>query len=210
MSAGRVEAVVFDIGNVLIEWRPERYYDRVIGEARRKALFAEVDLHGMNDRVDMGEGFRSVIYETAEAHPEWRAEIRDWHDSWIELATPAIPHSVKLLRALRAKGVPVFALTNFGIESFAYAQTQYDFLNEFDRAFVSGHMGVIKPDVRIYERVEAECGVPAERLLFTDDRTDNIDAARARGWQAHLFEGPEGWAETLVAKGVLTGTEAAA
>jgi 2-haloacid dehalogenase len=31
-------------------------------------------------------------------------------------------------------------------------------------------------------------------LLFTDDRADNIDAARARGWQAHLFDGPQGWA----------------
>jgi 2-haloacid dehalogenase len=95
-----IEAVVFDIGNVLIEWHPERYYDATIGEDRRRAMFAEVDLHGMNDRVDMGEGFRDVIYETAEAYPAWRAEIRDWYDNWIKLATPAIPHSVKLMRAL--------------------------------------------------------------------------------------------------------------
>jgi 2-haloacid dehalogenase len=97
MSNG-IEAVVFDIGNVLIEWQPERYYDATIGEDRRRAMFAEVDLHGMNDRVDLGEGFRDVIYETAEAYPAWRAEIRDWHDNWIKLATPAIPHSVKLMR----------------------------------------------------------------------------------------------------------------
>ena len=205
-----VEAVIFDIGNVLIEWQPERYYDRVIGEERRRAMFAEVDLHGMNDRVDRGESFRDVIYETAEVYPHWREEIRAWHDNWIELATPDIPHSVKLMRTLRAKGVPVFALTNFGIESFAYAQTQYDFLNEFDRAFVSGHMGVIKPDVRIYEMVEEECGVPADRLLFTDDRDDNIAAAGARGWQVHRFAGPEGWAQALVSGGLLTEEEAAA
>jgi hypothetical protein len=55
--------------------------------------------------------------------------------------------------------VPVFALTNFGIESFAYAQTQYDFLNEFDRPYVSGHMRVIKPDPRIYEMVEEDSGL---------------------------------------------------
>ena len=205
-----VEAVIFDIGNVLIEWQPERYYDRVIGEERRRAMFAEVDLHGMNDRVDRGENFRDVIYETAEVYPHWRDEIRAWHDNWIELATPHIPHSVKLLRTLRAKDVPVFALTNFGIESFAYAQTQYDFLNEFDRAFVSGHMGVIKPDVRIYEMVEEECGVPADRLLFTDDRDDNVAVAGARGWQVHHFEGPEGWAQALVSRGLLTEEEAVA
>lgn len=204
------EAVIFDIGNVLIEWQPERYYDRVYGEARRRALFDAVDLHWMNERVDRGEPFREVIYETAEQYPEWRAEIRDWHDSWIELATPVIDHSVTLLRRLRAKGVPVHCLTNFGVESYAYAQTQFDFLNEFDIEFVSGRMQVTKPDPRIYELVEQGVGVPPGAILFADDRDANIAAAEARGWQAHLFDGPEGWAARLVAAGLLTAEEAAA
>jgi 2-haloacid dehalogenase len=86
-----IEAVIFDIGNVLIEWQPERYYDGTIGEERRRAMFAEVDLHGMNDRIDLGENFRDVIYETAEVYPHWRAEIRDWYDNWIKLASPSFP-----------------------------------------------------------------------------------------------------------------------
>ena len=53
-----VDAVVFDIGNVLLEWHPERYFDRTIGPERRRAMFAAVDLHAMNDRIDLGEGFR--------------------------------------------------------------------------------------------------------------------------------------------------------
>ena len=48
------QAVIFDIGNVLTRWQPEAFYDRVIGEDRRRALFAEVDLHRMNDIVDEG------------------------------------------------------------------------------------------------------------------------------------------------------------
>ena len=204
------EAVIFDIGNVLIEWQPERYYDRVYGEDRRKALFAEVDLHWMNERLDRGEGFRDVIYETAEQYPAWRTEIRDWHDKWIELANPVIEHSVTLLRRLRAKGVPVHCLTNFGVESYAYAQTQFDFLNEFDIEFVSGRMKVTKPDPRIYEMVEAGVGVAPGAILFADDREANIAVAEARGWQAHLFDGPEGWAVRLVAAGLLTAEEAAA
>lgn len=202
------QAVIFDIGNVLIEWQPERYYDSVIGEERRKEMFASVDLHGMNDKVDLGGNFTEVIYATAEEYPAFREEIRMWHDNWIELATPVIDHSLRLLRALRAKGVPVFALTNFGIQSFDYAETQYPFLGEFDRRYISGHMGVIKPDPRIYEMVEQDCGVAPEALLFADDRTDNVNLALSRGWQAHLFEGPQGWADELVAKGLLTESEA--
>ncbi|MBJ3763258.1 HAD family phosphatase [Maribius pontilimi] len=204
-----VDVVIFDIGNVLIEWQPERFYDREIGRDRREAMFAEVDLHGMNDRVDRGEPFRDVIYEVADATPDWRDEIRMWHDRWIELAHPVIPHSVALMRRLRSKGVPVWSLTNFGVESFAYAATQFDFLSEFDRDFVSGHMGVIKPDPRIYEMVEAASPFAPDRLLFTDDRADNITAAAARGWQTHPFTGPEGWADRLVAEGLLSPAEAA-
>ncbi len=204
----KIEAVIFDIGNVLIEWQPERFYDRTIGEARRREMFATVDLQGMNDRVDLGEGFRDIIYETAEAYPEFRAEIRMWHDHWLELANPVIDHSVMLLRRLRSKNVPVFALTNFGIESFAYAQEHFDFLNEFDHAYVSGHMGVIKPNPTIYQMVEDHCKIAPEALLFADDRPDNITAAEARGWNAHLFTAPHGWAEVLVDHGLLTKDEA--
>ncbi|MFN4157608.1 MAG: HAD family hydrolase [Gemmobacter sp.] len=203
------DAVIFDIGNVLIEWNPERFYDRTIGPEARARLFAEVDLHAMNLAVDAGAKFRETIHATAEAHPRWATEIRHWHDRWIELASPRIEHSIRLMRALRAAGVPVFALTNFGDDSFSYAQTQYDFLDEFDHAYVSGRMGVIKPDPAIYAMVEEHCAIPPERLLFVDDRPENIRTATARGWQGHIFEGPQGWADRLVQAGLLTPEQAA-
>jgi 2-haloacid dehalogenase len=125
------------------------------------------------------------------------------------MAAPVIEHSVRLQAALRAKGIPVFSLTNFGIESFAYAQTHYPFLINFDRQYVSGHMRCIKPEPQIYRMMEDDCGVSSEGLLFTDDRADNIAVAASRGWQTHLFEGPQGWADRLVAEGLLSSKEAA-
>ena len=199
----QIEAVIFDIGNVLIEWQPEKYYDRTIGEAKRREMFAEVDLHFMNEKVDRGADFRDVIYDTAETYPHWRNEIRAWHDHWLDLAQPVIDGSVTLLRALRAQGVPVFTLTNFGIGSFALAEKAMPFLKDFDRRYISGHMGVTKPSPRIYEMVEEDCGVAPEHLLFTDDRAENIAAAATRGWQTHLFDGPEGWADRLRAERLL-------
>lgn len=201
------EAVVFDIGNVLVEWHPERHYDRLIGPERRKALFAAVDLHAMNLRVDLGAPFAAEVAAMADAHPEWRAEILAWREGWVEMCSPAIHGSVALLRRLRARGVPVFALSNFGVDTYATAQGVYDFLKEFDAEFISGHLGVMKPDAAIYERLERDTGVAPGALLFADDRPDNIAAAAARGWQTHLFDGPEGWAARLVAAGLLPETE---
>lgn len=200
----QVKAVVFDIGNVLIEWQPERFFDSVIGPDRRRAMFAAIDLHGINDEVDRGGNFRDTIHAAAKANPDWHDEVLMWHDRWIEMAAPAIDHSVRLLRALRQAQVPVFALSNFGIQTFEIAEPAYPFMGEFDKRYISGHMGVIKPDAEIYRQVEADCGVPPAGLLFTDDRIDNIDMAAARGWQTHHFDGPQGWADRLVAEGLLS------
>ncbi|MBC7739500.1 MAG: HAD-IA family hydrolase [Candidatus Saccharibacteria bacterium] len=208
VEAWRVEAVIFDIGNVLTRWQPEVFYDRVIGEDRRRALFRAVDLHRMNDDIDAGALFRETIYDWADRHPEWSAEVRLWYDRWIDLASPRIEGSIALQRALRAKGVPVFALTNFGQHSFAEAVPKMDFLQDFDRRYVSGEMGVTKPDPRIYQMVEADCGLAGDRLLFTDDRADNIAAAADRGWRTHQFETWQGWAMRLVAERLLTVQEA--
>ncbi len=197
------EAVIFDIGNVLIRWDPDQLYRQLVPDpAARRALFETVDLEGMNDAVDRGQPFRETIYATAERYPEHRDLIRAWHDRWIEMASPAIPESWALLRRLRGEGIPVFALSNFGRESFAYAETVYPELAEFDRRFISGHLGCIKPDPRIYQIVEEESGLAGPALFFTDDRADNIDAARTRQWQAHHFSEPQGLRAALQAAGL--------
>ncbi|MEM6311611.1 MAG: HAD family phosphatase [Pseudomonadota bacterium] len=204
-----IKAVVFDIGNVLIEWQPERFYDSVIGQERRRAMFDAVDLHGMNEQVDRGAGFRETIYATAQDYPEWRDEIRMWHDRWIEMAAPAIDHSVRLMAALQGRGVPVFSLTNFGVEPYAVASEVYPFLRAFDRDFISGAMRVTKPSPQIYAMLEEASGLSGAALLFGDDRAENIDAASARGWRTHVFDGPQGWADRLVAEGLLEAEDAA-
>ncbi len=204
----QIEAVVFDVGNVLITWQPEQYYDREIGPARRDALFAEVDIHGMMVRIDEGGAFADVVEDTAQAHPGWTEEIRWVRDRWCDIAQPDIPGSVQLLRRLKARGVPVYALTNFGAQNFPLSVAQFPFLAEFDRHYVSGEMRMAKPDPAIYAAVEADSGVAPGALLFTDDRSDNIAAAQARGWQTHLFDGPDGLAQALVRHGLLSHEEA--
>ena len=140
----------------------------------RRAMFAAVDLHAMNDRIDHGENWRDTVYATAEAYPEYSDLIRLWYDRWAEMASPRIDKSTAILRRLRQQGTQVFALSNFGIESFAFAETLYPELSEFDQRFISGHMGVTKPARRIYEMVEEETGLSGAQLFFADDRQDNI------------------------------------
>jgi len=200
-----IEAVVFDIGNVLVEWHPTRPFDRLLGKARREALFAKVDFDGMNIRSDAGEeDMWSGVDALARAHPEDAADIRLWSTHWIDMFEPDLPRSGRLLLALKSKGIPVFALSNFGDRTFDLGQTKYPILTAFDRFFISARLGMMKPDPAIYAEVEATTGQAPETLLFVDDRPENIDAALARGWHGHLFTDEAGLAHRIVTEGLLT------
>lgn len=202
-----VRCVLYDIGNVLLDWRPEAFLDRYVGAERRAAFFDAVPMMEVNLRIDAGAPFRENLDALVAEHPDWTEELTLWRDRFIETLGPVQDHSVRLLRALRRAGVPVHALSNFGEETFEMAEREFPFLEEFDQRFISARMGVIKPDPAIYAAVEDALGGP-DGLLFVDDRPENIDAAIARGWQGHLFEGAKGWAVRLVSEGLL-GEEAA-
>ncbi|PWR02211.1 haloacid dehalogenase [Meridianimarinicoccus roseus] len=197
-----VRAVVFDIGNVLIRWDPARFYDARIGPEARAALFARVDLDGMNLSVDAGADLHDAVEALAAANPGDAALIRMWRDNWLDFVVGPIRGSVALLRRLRAAGIPVHALTNFGHAPLALADAAYPFLREFDRRFVSAELRLCKPDPAIYAAVEAVVDAPPEGLFFIDDKPENIAAAAARGWQTHLFTEPEPLVSALAAAGV--------
>ena len=197
------KAAVFDLGNVLLQWNPEAYYDAVIGPERRKAFFDRVPVDTLNDRSDLGEDLSSLVREFAPLYPDWEREIQMWWEDWPKICAPEIPGSVDLLKRLKERGVPVYSLTNFGVETLNIATRTYPFLSLFDREFVSGHLQVMKPDDGIYEALEKGTGLTGSDLIFADDRADNIAAAKARGWQTHLFEHPEGWELALIRAGLL-------
>lgn len=203
-----IEAVIFDIGNVLIEWNPERHYAERLGPERQKAFFAAYDFHDLMNEIDAGAPFSETIAKAAEARPEWRTEILMLCDEWLPMTDYPMHRSVRLLRALKARGIPVFALSNFGAENFRWSAAAHPFLAEFDRQYISGDMGLRKPFAEIYAAVEADCGLPPSRLLFGDDRDDNLSTARARGWQTHRVDNEESWAQALVSHGLLTEEEA--
>ena len=204
----KVSAVVFDIGNVLIGWAPEQLFDAAIGADRRQAFFDAVPILAANTAIDRGEPFPDTIIKLADQYPDWTAEITLWHTRWLDMVSPEITRSVRLLRALRRQNIPVFALSNFGAETFEIAKERYPFLAEFDQHYISGVMRLIKPDPAIYAALEAGSGLAPETLLFADDLLENISAAAVRGWQVHLFDGPQGWADCLVAQGLLSQDQA--
>ncbi len=112
------QAVIFDIGNVLCYWWPEAFYDARFGEARRRTFFDAVPIHEANVAIDGGARFDETLAGLIRDYPAYTEELALWRDEWAGTLGPVIEESVATLRALKAKGVPVHALTNYGDETF--------------------------------------------------------------------------------------------
>lgn len=181
-------AVVFDVGNVLVEWNRDRLYVELIPEAQKRAdFFNEVLTMQVNLALDAGVPFGALLGELADMHPRWRSEILAFNSRWGDTLGPEDDAMVTLVGDLKSAGVPVYALTNFAAEKWPVALERHPWLDGLDGAVISGHERVTKPDPKIYdvlvERYELDCA----STWFTDDAVINVEGARAAGWQAELF-----------------------
>jgi HAD superfamily hydrolase (TIGR01509 family) len=196
--------VVFDIGNVLIRWNPRNLFRNTFRDEARMERFLSAALSmDFIALTDIVADFSKAIADRARAFPEFAHELHLFDERWVETIGGPIKENVALLKRLKAAGRPVHGLSNFASAKFAIARQMYDFLNDFDVCVVSGHVGVVKPDPRIYRILFERVGRSPSELLFIDDSLANVSAAEALGMAAiHYREGVDLESE-LRARGAL-------
>lgn len=196
--------VLFDIGNVLIDWNPYILFEELIPDAAERAHFHEVICpRDWWVQHDAGASFEEIAGPVCEQFPEHHDLIWAWHHRYLDLMPGVIDGSVEILKDLESADVRVAALTNWPADKFQIAAREYDFLSWFEDVVVSGEERMIKPDPAIFtltlERMQAE----ANSVLFIDDSAPNIETATRMGFQTHHFKHPEGLRRDLIAYGLL-------
>ena len=187
-----VEAVVFDLGGVLIDWNPRYLYRQLFDgdDAAMEAFLTGITTQEWNARQDGGRTWAEAVAELAERHPEQRDLIEAYRERWEEMLGGPIAGTVEVLRELRDAHVPLYALTNWSAETFPIARDRYEFLGWFQGVVVSGEVRLVKPDAAIFHHLMERFGLEAPSTLFIDDHEPNIGAARALGIQAIRFRDP--------------------
>jgi 2-haloacid dehalogenase len=202
---GRLRAVVFDLGGVLLDWNPRHLYRKLFDdEAEMDRFLSEVCTLEWHHAHDLGIPPEQTIPPLVEAHPEHAELIWAWPRRSEEMLAGPIEESVDILRALKDRGVPLYALTNMETWTYPGRRDRYPFLRWFDGTVVSGFEGVAKPDPRIYELLLDRFGLEPQTTLLIDDSPKNVAAARDVGIATIKFESPAGLRDELVAAGLLS------
>jgi 2-haloacid dehalogenase len=206
--AARIDTVVFDVGNVLVDWEPRYLYRKIFAsEEEMEEFLRDADILNWHQEQDRGRTLREGTELLVSRHPEYAREIEAFYDRWEEMFGGEVPGSAGVLRELKERGYALHALTNYSSETFPLAREQYGFLQWFDEIVVSGEEGLVKPDPEIYELLIERTGLDPGTSVFVDDREDNVRTAEGLGFTGIVFRGAEELRAELGRLGVLAALE---
>lgn len=183
-----IRNVVFDLGGVLITWRPDEIAASFYADpALRAALHEHVLRHpdwlemdrGTYDEIELARRFAArmgrPLAEMAALFEHVRSHLRP------------IPETIALLDGLRARGLSLYALSNIAVPMFRHIEP-YDFFRSFHGVVVSADVRLVKPDSAIFEHLAERFGLALDESVFVDDLPANVEAARRLGMAAIRFE----------------------
>lgn len=180
--------VIFDLGNVLIEWDPAlAFADVFTTRDAAEAWLDEIGFHDWNRAQDGGRSFAEGIAAARAQHGDRARWLEGYLAAFPVTIEKPVPGSWDILEELAARAVPLFALTNWSAESWPAATELHPRLSLFRDVLVSGQEGLLKPDAAIYQRLLDRNGLLAGESIFIDDSLANVEGARAVGLDAIHF-----------------------
>ena len=187
-----IKNIIFDIGNVLVDycWEDHIVHCGFQGETKERIgrammlsdTWQEVD-RGVWTEEELLAGF---IANDRELEQEIRAVFSDLSTLLRERSG-----SIPWLRSLKADGYQVYYLSNFSEKVKREAGKELTFLNEMDGGIMSYTVQVIKPAPEIYRKLLEKYGLDAEESVFLDDSDANVQAAKALGMEGILVTSQE-------------------
>jgi epoxide hydrolase-like predicted phosphatase len=188
-----IKNIVFDLGNVLISFRPAEYFDKQnYPENIKSRILSDIFESKEWSLLDKGEiSTAEVIDAIASKSSLKKEEIARIFNLRTDIMFP-IAKNIRLLPELKKQGYRLYFLSNFPLDIFEEIKTGYYFFSHFDGGIISGEVKFSKPDIRFYEILLEKYSLNAEESLFVDDLETNVVAAESIGMKGLVtFGSPE-------------------
>ncbi|MCX6253751.1 MAG: HAD family phosphatase [Bacteroidia bacterium] len=185
-----IKNIVFDLGNVLISFKPSEFFSKKNYPENIKATILS-DIFGSeewllldNGKINTQEAIDGIALKSSLK----KEEIAHIFNLRTELMFP-LDQNVRLLPELKKQGFRLYFLSNFPMDIFEEVKTGYYFFKYFDGGIISAEAKFSKPDSRIYEIVLEKYSLNPGECLFVDDIEINVRAAEATGMKGFVTNG---------------------
>jgi putative hydrolase of the HAD superfamily len=173
-----INNIIFDLGNVLLNFKPEQFLLRYTKDKNRITKFIsnifQSDTWLKLDRGTISiQNARDVFIS---AFPEETELIETFFTHWKEMLTP-ISKNVSLLKELKSNGYKLYVLSNYILEAFEYVKESHDFFSIFDGLVISGKVNITKPEREIFQYLLQKFNLNPEDSVFIDDIEQCISQA---------------------------------
>jgi 2-haloacid dehalogenase len=184
----KITTVVFDVGKVLFEWDLRHLFAKLIDDPEELEWFVTtVVTPQWHFQHDAGRALSEMLPERIAEFPEHAALIEAYATRFNETIPGPVVGSLEIVAELASRGVPLFAITNFGAEFWDMFRPTQPIFDHFGDIIVSGTEKMLKPDPAIYELALKRFRLKPNEAIFIDDNLDNAVGARANGFVAHQF-----------------------
>jgi FMN phosphatase YigB (HAD superfamily) len=198
-----MKCVVFDLGKVLVD------FDYGIA-ARALAARSRVPVEEVRHVIDqssllvtyeMGKLATKLFYNQVCEATGFCGDIDEFGRLFGDIFTP-INEMIALHAKLRQGGVSTYIFSNTNELAVAHIRKTFVFFSNFDGYIYSFEEGAMKPSPTIYEAVERKTGRQRDAILYIDDRLENVEAGRQRGWVVVHHSSPFATREAVAAAGL--------
>ncbi|TFF93126.1 MAG: HAD family phosphatase [Promethearchaeota archaeon] len=196
-----IKNIIFDLGNVLINFKPELFLLNFTKERKKiKNFVNKVPKSKIWFDLDRGKFSINQAYEMfSKRYPEYKELLKKFFEDnrWMEMLTP-ITQNVEIVKLLKEKGYNLYILSSFIKEAFEYIDSRYNFLSLFDGKVISYQEGVIKPEEEIYHTLLKRYNLKPEECLFIDDHKIILDPAKKLGMKVIHYQDSKDLREELI------------
>lgn len=203
-EASAPRTVVFDLGGVLIDWNPRHLYRKMFDdEAEMERFLRAICSNAWNLQMDRRMPFEEGVSTLSQKHPDMAPYIEAFCIRWEEMIEGPIDGTVEILRRLQARGVPLYALSNWSAQTWPFARDRFTFLELFKGLVISGFEGTMKPEEKIFRILLERHDIDPAAAVFVDDRVENVAVAERLGIRGVHFTGPAELSANLSRMGLL-------
>ncbi|MBR5288832.1 MAG: HAD family phosphatase [Clostridia bacterium] len=188
----KVDAVVFDIGNILIRFAPDDFIEQLFpGDEKMQRDMLDRVYHGPQwKEFDRG----TMTYEEACAQmtAQYGGRYEDYMHAltgWIELKTP-LEEGWRAAKRCKRAGKKLYLLSNYPRQGYERLREKFaDRFEIFDGGVISCYVHLLKPEEEMYSTLIDACSLDPARTLFIDDMPDNVHGAMKKGIHGfHMHE----------------------